>query len=193
LGITFLKGGDISVSPPYSSCHSGPCIVAGSASCLFDDLKRVQEKYNNLPIIAVNGASKLVSAIALYSRHPERFIERRWLESHRFFFGDEASVHADILATKKPTCVDYWWTGTWGGGGSAWGARKLAAYLGFDLVILCGCPLVAGPHIGGLSFASFMHDEDVIKDLRHGIEKEPEWHDGARSMSGWTAEILGLP
>lgn len=181
------------MSPLYSSKHSGPCIVAGSAACLHDDLECVRDLYPNAPVIAVNGAAKLVSAIALYTKHPERFISRGWLGAQRFFFGDGASVHADARAASRPDSVEYWWSGLWGGGGSAWDARKLASALGFELVILCGCPLVAGPHVGSLSFASFMHREDIVEEFRRQIEAESEWHEGCCSMSGWTRDRLGEP
>ena len=176
-------------SPPYKQKHSGPCIVAGSAACLYDDLSKARLKVGDVPVIAVNGAAKLVPAIAIYSKHPQRFIERRWLEAQRFHFG-RTTVHADIKADTRPVCVDYWWTGLWGGGGSAWDARKLAASLGFSPVILCGCPMVAGPHVGG-NFGSFMHCEDVVEGFRRQIEADTEWHDGVCSMSGWTRELLG--
>jgi hypothetical protein len=126
----------------------------------------------------------------LYSKHPDRFIERRWLEAQRFHFGS-THVHADIRAAKRPICVDYWWSGIWGGGGSAWDARKLGASFGFSPVVLCGCPLVSGPHVGSLSFASFMHRDDVVEGFRREIEADKEWHKDAYSMSGWTRELLG--
>ena len=185
-----MEGGTL-VSPSTSFHYSGPVLVCGSAACLYDDIEQARDRYPDTPIIAVNGAAKLVSAIAIYTKHPERFISRRWLEAQRFFFGDGASVHADVRATSRPVCVEYWWSGLWGGGSSAWDARKLASALGFELVILCGCPLVAGPHVGSLSFASFMHREDIVEEFRCQIEADSEWHEGVCSMSGWTRELLG--
>lgn len=179
------------MSPPYSFQHTGPVLVCGSAACLYDDLERARKRYPDASVIAVNGAAKLVPAIVLYSKHPERFIERRWLSAQRFFFGDHAVVHADVRAATRPPCIEYWWTGLWGGGGSAWDARKLATVLGFAPIVLCGCPLVAGPHVGSLSFASFMHREDVVDGFRREIEVDTKWHEGVYSMSGWTRELLG--
>ena len=164
--------------------------MAGSAACLYDDLSRARLKVGDVPVIAVNGAAKLVPAIAIYSKHPERFISRRWLEAQIFHFGPTI-VHADVKAATRPVCVEYWWSGLWGCGGSAWDARKLAVALGFSQIILCGCPLVAGPHVGGLSFASFMHREDVVEGFRREIETDTEWHAGVYSCSGWTREIFG--
>ena len=176
--------------PPYPHRHSGPCIVAGSAACLYDDLAKARLKVGEAPVIAVNGAAKLVPAIALYSKHPRRFVERRWLEAQRFHFG-HTTTHADVRSGKRLVCVDYWWSGLWGGGGSAWDARKLAASLGFSPVILCGCPMIAGPHVGGLGFASFMHREDVVDGFLRQIEADTEWHKDVYSMSGATRDILG--
>jgi hypothetical protein len=146
--------------------------------------------YPNAPAIAVNGAAKLIQAVALYSKHPERFIEHRWLDAQRYHFGN-TTVHADVRSATRPACVEYWWTGLWGGGGSAWDARKLATAMGFGPVVLCGCPLIAGPSAGSAGFASFMHREDIAEGFRRDIEMDREWHEGAYSMSGWTAEILG--
>ena len=177
-------------TPPYSLQHTGSVLVCGSAACLPDDLALAKSRYGELPAIAVNGASKLVHSIALYSKHPERFIERRWLDGHQHFFG-KTTVHADVRAEARPSCIDYWWEGLSGGGGSAWDARKLATAMGFSTVVLCGCPMVAGPHVGSLSFASFMHRDDVVEDFRRQIEADTDWHSGVVSMSGWTRELFG--
>lgn len=132
----------------------------------------------------------MVPAIALYSKHPDRFITRRWLTAQLLHFGP-TTVHADQKAALHTDCVQYWWTGLWGGGGSAWDARKLAAGMGFSPVILCGCPLDTSGHVGSHAFGSFMHREDIVEDLREGLAADTEWHEGAFSMSGWTREVLG--
>jgi hypothetical protein len=177
-------------APPYLPKHSGAVLVCGSAECLFDDIERAKSIFGDIPVIAVNGAAKLVPAIALYSKHPERFIGRRWVEAQQRFFG-KTTVHADTKATTRPACVNYWWSGIWGVGGSAWDARKLAVGLGFSKVILCGCPLIAGRHVGSLGFGSFMHREDIVEGFRRKIEADTDWHENAYSMSGFTKELLG--
>lgn len=186
-------------STPFFSFQY-PALVCGSAACLFDDIERAKKVFGNLPIIAVNGAAKLVPAVAMYSKHPDRFVTRRWAEAQQHFFGKCASVHADVRAKKRKTynariisVVEYWWDGIWGGGGSAWDARKLAKYLGFSPVILCGCPLVAGPYAGSLSFGSSLHSKDVADKLFAELEREADWHIDAYSMSGRTRELLGEP
>ena len=179
------------VSPPYSFQHTGPVLVCGNAECLFNDLHRAKSLFGDIPVIAVNGAAKVVRADALYSKHPERFISYRWLEAQKFHFSTTPLIHADTRAATRPSYVDYWWTGVWGGGGSAWDARKLAYFVGYDPIILCGCPLDPGPYTNGGGIGGYMTDAKVVQDLRDGMAKETEWHNGAFSMSGWTKDLLG--
>lgn len=192
--------------PPYSHKHSGPVIVAGSARCLHDDLACAREIYGNPPIIAVNGASREVKAFALYSGHPERFAELRWAHHQQRLFGGDFSVHSgfsgvgeDCLANVQSARVEcplvqYWWAGTGRASGtSAWAARKMAAFMGFNLVLLCGCPLDPGPYVGHRLGHELMLKESVIDRYRAVIRAETEWHEGCLSLSGTTARILGSP
>ncbi len=168
------------------SC-SGPCIIAGNAWNLHEDLEAARAIFGDVPVIAVNGAAREVKAFALYSRHPTRFTEPsfRWEQHQRRLFHDEFTTHSYI----EP--ADYVWPDTGGMGGSAWGARKLAWLMGFDPVILCGCPLEIG---GYTNFRPgvMMSKQYVIDGLRNGIVSEPEWFDGVYSMSGWTKSFLGV-
>lgn len=186
-----VKGGGVS-SPPFPMRYSGDCIVAGNAEGLHDDLAAAREILGDVPVIAVNGASREVKAIALFSKHPDRYIEMRWISHQRRLFGDGFTVHAPGRGSKMPW-VNYWWPDAEGRGGSAWGARKLACLIGFDRVVLCGCPLEPGPYCGGHNLGGFMHRTDVCDNLFDGIKAETDWHGGAHSMSGRTKELLGLP
>lgn len=167
--------------------------MAGNAWSLHDDLARGWAIYPDAPVIAVNGAAGEVKAIALYSKHPERFSNPgwQWAEYQQRRFGGGFTVHSSNQVG-HPTAgrVEFWWEDARGGGGSAWGARKLAWLMGFEPVVMCGCPLVAGnyaSHKPGV----LMAQDVVINRLRRQIEAEPEWHDGVSSMSGWTREFFG--
>ncbi len=183
------RGGGLS-SPPYPQRHAGPCIVAGAAECLHDDLARAWAVYPGIPVIAVNNASRETKAIALYSKHPKLLIERRWIHHQKRLFGPDFTVHGSRY---DPDCphVQYFWEDARGGGGSAWGARKLAWLMGFDPVILCGCPLIPGPYTNGSGLGGLMNRDDVVSDMLQQIADESEWHEGAYSMSGATMDILG--
>lgn len=174
----------------YPHKHSGPVIVAGNALCLHEDLALARETYPSAPVIAVNGASRETKAFALYSKHPERFLMLGWIRNQIRLFGDDFTVHGGKLALSN-THVDYWWPLAYGVGGSAWDARKMASMMGFDLVILCGCPMVPGPYVGNHNIGGFMHRDDVVLGFQKDIECDTNWHKGAVSMSGFTREILG--
>lgn len=185
-------------TPPFSLRMSGPCIVAGNALCLHDDLKAAREIYGEIPVIAVNGAAREIKAFALYSGHPDRFMARghEWIRHQKRLFGSDFTVHsASKSAETRANCpwVDYWWENTGvSRGTSAWAARKMAAFMGFDLVVLCGCPLEPGNYTGYRP-GQMMTRPDLVHKYAKIVEAEPEWHPGCLSMSGFTRELLGSP
>ena len=176
--------GQSTTSYPFE--HNGPVIVAGNAWCLHEDLAKAPQ---GLPIIAVNGAASEIKAEFLYSKHPERMVERGgyWIQKQQRFHAN-FTVHGSAFHENMPW-VDYWWEDARGGGGSAWGARKVAALMGFAPVILCGAPLDPGGYASN-PIAKLMRREDVINNLRREIEADTKWHEGVYSMSGWTKEFL---
>lgn len=182
------KGGGLA-SPPYPHRYAGPCIVAGSALCLEDDLARARAILGDVPVIAVNAAAREVRAIALFSFHPDRLKSFRWIE-HQAKFHQAFTVHGRGLPQADCLWVQHWWPDCGGGGSSAWGARKLAWLMGFDPVVLCGCPLTPGPYVGWRP-GQLMARQNVHDDFYAQIEAEPEWHEGVYSMSGWTMEKFG--
>jgi hypothetical protein len=160
--------------------------------CLHDDLARARDSLGaGVPVIAVNAAAKEVKAIALFSQHPERLKTFRWIELQRERFGSGFTVHG---CKKRDDCphVEFWWEDARGGGSSAWGARKLAWLMGFDSVVLCGCPLDPMPYVN-YGIPQLMADPQVHEDFHRAIEADVEWHEGVFSMSGWTRERFGEP
>ena len=181
---------DTSASPPYPRTHSGACIVAGSAWCLHEDLKEAWRLYPDSQVIAVNDASLEVKAFALFSYHPQRFIERPfcWIEKQKKF-GTDFTVHGSKFIENMPF-VNHWWEGARGGGTSAWGAMKVAKLMGFEKVIFCGCPISPGNYTG-YKLGKIMAQQKTIDRYRKEIEADKKWHDGCSSMSGWMRDFLG--
>ena len=174
-------------NPPYPRTHSGACIVAGSAWCLHEDLKEAWRLYPDAPVIAVNGAAREVKAFALISQHPQNFTGAEWIRHQRRLFGGGFTTHAPC---QHPN-ADYWWNVRLAGG-SAWVARKIAALMGFQTVILAGCPMIPGNyanHRPGL----LMTKQNIVDELLRQIEADNDYHHGCYSMSGRTMEILGSP
>ena len=186
-----MRGGCFSSIPPYFFHHAGPCIVAGSAFCLHDDLAAARARFGaDIPVIAVNAAAKEVRALALFSLHPDRLESFGWIRKQRVLFGDDATVHSTVRRKNMPW-IDFWWKGAHGCGGSAWCARKMATFMGFSPIILCGCPMEPGPYVGNHCMGGYMDRPRVVDDLFDGIAKDKDWHDGCYSMSGRTMALLG--
>ncbi len=190
-----LERGGHNASPSYPRSHSGPVLVCGNAWTLHDDLERARKLFPDAPCIAINGAAREVRALALYSWHPDRFKEAgyEWIRRQQRRFGDGFEVHGARTYHNMPW-VEYWWPETKkGGGGSAWGARKMAWLMGFDQVVLCGCPLIPGPYVGNHGLGGLMTREQVVQMYVDQIKADRQWHEGAYSMSGCTRDILGEP
>lgn len=194
------KGGGAS-APPYPYRHPGPVIVCGNAWCLHDDLARVRklERYSDAPVIAVNASAGQVQAIALFTQHPRKMAGWAKLQYDRFGPGfkthaaGKAHMRSNLGVTRGAlNDIDYWWEGVAAGGTSAWGARRLAVYMGASEVVLCGMPLSKGPYVTGKTGRHFK-DDAVIEHYRAMILKDRDWHDGVTSMSGWTMETFGAP
>ncbi len=155
-----------------------------------DDLTRARAIVGDVPVIAVNAAAREVKALFLFSQHPEHFAKRGWARHQRMKFGEGFTVHA--WGGGDEPDIDYLWA-IRRSGGSAWLARKVASLVGFDSVVLCGCPLSTGPYVGNHNLGGLMHRVDVVDKLFGQVEADTAWHDGAYSMSGRTRELLGEP
>lgn len=185
-------------APPYPYSHSGTVLVCGNAFCLRDDLERARDMFPAAPVIAVNGAAAEVKAFALFTQHPLNFTT--WMTAQRERFGDGFTTHAagkahmtTKLGVQPPMpWVDYWWDHVAHAGTSTWGARRMAKLMGFERVILCGMPLSKGGYANG-HMARAWQREDKIAHYRKAVESDIDYHPGARSMSGWTRDLLGAP
>jgi len=136
--------------------------------------------------------------MALFSQHPLKL--PTWIAAQRKAFGTKPEVHTAgtaHLRTKlgrrlEMPWIDYAWEGVASLATSAWGARKLAAALGFSPVVLCGVPLDVGDYANGRAAKHFRQRGKVVH-YRQKLQADREWHAGAVSMSGWTREFLGAP
>ena len=131
-------------SPLYLHKHHGPVLVCGNAWCLKDDLESARqiERLMFAPVIGVNGTSKNIRLDFLYTQlhQPKLQMWRKYQEA-RFHKNFTTHSNGNGQQAKEYPWVDYWWTGVAGHGTSTWGARKLAKYLGFTEIVLCGMPL----------------------------------------------------
>lgn len=170
-------------------------LVCGNAFTLADDLQRARALFPEAPAIAVNGASGNVKALALFSLHPDKL--RNWIGLQERKFGAGFTVHSCARGKALDRCtktlpwVDHWWN-TSARGSSGWAARKVAERMGFGPVVLCGVPIDRGGYQGG-GLTKLWQKDEVVDHFRRLVEDDIEWHAGAYSMSGWTAQLLGQP
>lgn len=190
-----VKGVGVS-QPPYPYQHSGPVLVCGNAWCLKQDLAEARkiQRLAAVPVIGVNGTARNISLDFLVTQlHQDKL--RKWRQYQEAWFHKDFTTHSngDGSAAAEYPWVDYWWTDIAGQGTSTWAARKLAVYLGFTEVVLCGMPLSLGGYCGGdLNPRHFEH-QPSLDFYRQGVLKDIEWHEEVSSMSGWTRELFGPP
>lgn len=182
----------------YPRKHNGSVIICGNARTLPRDYDRAKILRPSAKVIAVNGASGQVPCFALFTQHPRKL--PRWIEWQKARFNTDFTVHAagnnerrtKMNLTLRHDYVDYWWKDVASGGTSAWGARRMAHFMGFDEVILCGVPLVPMQYANNEP-AKLMLRTEVMEHYRQQIMQDTEFHKGVYSMSGWTREYFGEP
>src|SRR6185437_12931254 len=124
-------------------------LVVGSAPCLHEDVKRALNLRPFASLMLVNGACTAVEnaehVLAGHEEKAEFFArERRARFPNAPPWRLHAACHSHRLACAKqlfPSVTDWWPHEVGTGATSASKAAKLGFLLGFDEVILCGCPL----------------------------------------------------
>lgn len=181
--------------PPYPVKHRGAVLVCGSAFSLLDDYSKARQKLPDAPCIAVKDASLHIKAFAVFGLHPRK-MDR--------VVSQQKSIHSDFTSHMGPDIEektsqgvtirfipDYQWPEAVGGS-SGWAAVRMAHFMGFDRIVLCGIPMVVGGYEGGKLSRSFKQDA-IVKKYRDFILNDKDYHFGVRSMSGWTRDVFGAP
>jgi hypothetical protein len=159
-------------------------------------MRKARDLFPDAPVIAVNAAAGFVKALMLFTLHPDKMPS--WANRQRRRFGGGFTTHTArtpyrINKLRMPANpVQYAWDFGGGKGSSAWGARRLAGYVGFDPVVLCGVPLAPSPYMTGLNAKAF-GKPDICQGYRGYIASDTEWHPGVHGVSGWPLEFFGAP
>lgn len=150
--------------------------------------------FPDVPVIAVKDAARYVKAFALFGMHPAKMPRMVTVQKriHSDFTTHMSGRQKDWtkFGYSHSFEPDYWWEGC-DIGSSTWGARRMASFMGFDIVILCGMPMEVGgyPHGPSMSF----NDPSIIERYRREILSDVGFHEGVYSLSGWTREVFGCP
>ena len=157
-------------------------LVLGGAQCLWDDVEAALRLGEYGAVIACNdaGASWPGPLDAICSLHEDK-LRKIWLVRR----ARAGYVPPNVIATKATHTHQF--DGQTASGSSGLFALKLALIdLGFERAVLCGIPMDIQPHFFGGDFWP------GAKSHKRGWEQAlPVIKDRARSMSGWTKELLG--
>jgi hypothetical protein len=187
-------------------------LVVGSAPCAYDDYAKAKEAYPFAETMVVNGASSMIEdADHVLIGHFES--AKQFLEARKAAFPDckPYRIHADCEGFQRryeqefPFVTD-WWKDKISGCGVAGTAAMIGLAMGFNPIILCGCPFDGSgysfeaaeprldpnmPRIGSATD----QDKAVIKKYRFILARlaQYEFKDRVFSMSGYTRAHLGPP
>jgi hypothetical protein len=155
-------------------------VLIGRAPCWENDLNRLKEIVQEFDVMAVGLDCPYSGDVKYFvTYHPEDiqlYKEKRKAEGKNLDFkaiGHLKKPEIDIVeAHKSPS-----------GSSSLMGAI-VARKLGYNRVVLCGCPLEGDSFQKATPYSSFQ---------KGWIARLSEVKDYVRSMSGWTSETLGTP
>lgn len=195
-------------------------IVAGSAPCVFADLEAAKQLYPKADVMTVNescgGIEDIQHMLAGHTVKAEAFVQYRlekfpnWEQPIRV----HASWHRLNEAPREdyPSVTDWWGGDVHTGATSAGKAIKIGFRLGYDRIILAGCPLNGSGYFNQTETDRFQKQftrfgkcrrvGDPKEQNHRSIEKyrqkfkllsDTEWKGKVFSMSGFTRECLGAP
>lgn len=167
----------------------GIAVVLGGAVGAFDELSRASQIQPIRYLVAVNDAAchypgRLDAFVTL---HPEKL--PGWLGARRTAgLPEPDAVIAHTAGPHVTEVVDYQWPGQTGSGSSGLFAAKVALERTALPVVLCGVPMQAerAHFFNGQPWG----DVDQFRAAWEWASKEGHLS-RVRSMSGWTADLLG--
>jgi hypothetical protein len=194
-------------------------LVVGSAPCLYTDVDAARELFPDAEVMTINEASGAIAdvdhVLAGHTAKAGQFVEYR-----RSKFPDckPFRVHAswaridEAPRADNPTVTDWYGGDVSSGATSAGKAIRIAKKMGFDKVVLCGCPLDSSgyfnpddtekmqreyQHLGKCARVGMLKDREnrSVVRYRETFKKlaETEWKGWVFSMSGLSQKLLGSP
>lgn len=185
-------------------------LAVGSAPCLFKDVLEALTLCPRAELMLINGAwTAYEYAEHLLAGHTDK--SALFMAERLRVFPDapKARVHATLSypaqKQQNPLVSDWWGQDKATGATSAGKAARIGLALGYDRVILCGCPL--DPNVGYWEGeAKIPHDcerfntpgnpRNVItryRDKMAFLAKQEPFKSQVFSMSGYSRDVLGAP
>lgn len=192
-------------------------LVVGSAPCLYEDLAKARELYPDHEVMLLNGACTCVKdAQHVLAGHVDQSEYIAACRREKFPTAKPWRLHATWVPhryRRPATPVDQYpsvtdWHTPWVNtrATSAGKAIRIGMKLGFDPIILCGCPMDGRGYTPDEAVfprePSCQRIGDPTKQNRRLIQMyrdsmkllaETEFKGRAFSMCGYTREVLGAP
>lgn len=174
------------------------CIIIGGGNTVWDDIAEARKLGTYQAVIAVNdiGAEYPGHIDIWASLHPEKL--PKWTADRHakgfapagMYAAHNGNTNDGRLGRFQPDYkTDYRWPEMGSSGSSGLFAVKVALEQGYNRVVLCGVPMraEAAHFFEARQWSEVKAFTEAWKLARH------RYADNTRSMSGWTAEILGKP
>lgn len=177
--------------PAYPYWHSGTALVVGTAATMLKDFEHAKRLDPDAAVMAVNRTAQFLRCDFLVAQDRGLIPYWRKLQEANFGMG-HFSVHTLRSRVQDTSGADYCWSNMAGSGTTAWFAAKIAAYIGFDRIWLCGVALAPGSYADGVLAPTF----DDAKNTRHMQERiqiDTWLHPYVRALSGWPRDYFGPP
>ena len=163
-------------------------LVLGGACCLWDDLEAYAGPIDGVVACNDAGAAYRGDLDAWVSVHSDHFA--RWTAQRAANGFAPAKRVMGFIPAPDVEYTDWKFPGGSENGTSALFAAKVALVdLGFDNVVLCGVPLIGGGHFHNRKY--IMPNRECVEWRKAWAALDPKWRRRMRSMSGWTAELVG--
>ncbi len=203
--------------PEYPYIESGVLLVVGSAPCLYDDVNHCIEVLNKLgrkfSLMAINEAAGALRVDHIATMHVDKM---RHFKKLQLQLREKLKVSGDLLTHacdkiepgmkfEHYPAVDFFWNGANSAATSAFAGVKIGLIMGFDEILMCGCPMNGGDGYfnddvtdkGSTSnprFGYISPDKGLVKSWQETVGVYAEaFGDQVYSMSGYTGKILGVP
>lgn len=180
--------------------YAGRVLICGSAPCILMDYAAAKAHWPDAAVIALNDAAQIVWAEFICSIHNEK------LEEFKRKSLNKAALTISGGRLREGATLDCWFSQCNSGGTSAGSAIRIAKKMGFNEILLCGCPMTGGDGYFNQAYKEpnkllpariGMHkpsDKAVVKHQAH-LKQEAAQDDYSmvRSMSGYTKDLFGGP
>ncbi len=166
-------------SYPEIDTKSGICVIVGTARCVWDDYSTVCGTPLNFDILCLNDMIMHFPDAYQHAFSNDDDLLSRWLYARR---DQLRSVHPH---PQRHSLRNWPWPGH---GTSALGAVYTGLALGYDHVILAGCPLDGTGHYFDPPWVTSNHDKENIAHWQTARDKVFEGR--VSSLSGRTRDIL---